>query len=577
MKIRAKFALIFVFTICLGATEGWAQSNVAGYVYWDENQNGILDKGETGVSDVCVSNGREVVQSGVDGSYRLPAYEDMVVFVIKPSGWMTSMGLNNIPRFSYVHKPGGSPPEIKRFRGVAPTGPLPDQIDFALYKVNEPDKFQVAVIGDPQVYNHQEIDYLKNSLVAEIQNSEALFCIVEGDSVGDDLSLFPRYLEEMGKMGLPVYYVPGNHDMNYEARSDNDSLDTFKSYVGATYYAFNYGKVHFVVLDAMEYPSRAAKGSYTGKIDKTQMEWLANDLAFVPMDHLVVLNMHIPLVSDINRMNAKHQVDNRQDVYELLKGRRAISLAGHTHTLARFLPGDELEGWGQPTPIEQTIVGAASGSWWSGDPDSSGVPSSYMRCGAPRGHMLFDFNQDHHSSKFRAHARPLEQQMHLSFFNQHFNSWFDAIAGDDTGDGIATFDYPDILSSSDLVSGSLVANIWSASKHAQVQCRFDDRQPVAAQWNMDLKDPLALAAQLYVSEGGLDSGSKDQGKEPSTATDNRGPLARYYWTVEGRSTHLWQCSLPSDLEPGTHTVSVKVENGYGKIFEQTKSFKVSDS
>jgi hypothetical protein len=42
----------------------------------------------------------------------------MVVFVVKPSGWMTPVDENNLPQFSYVHKPAGSPDEGDRTHRV---------------------------------------------------------------------------------------------------------------------------------------------------------------------------------------------------------------------------------------------------------------------------------------------------------------------------------------------------------------------------------------------------------------------------------------------------------------------------
>ncbi|WP_269435752.1 metallophosphoesterase family protein [Desulfosarcina ovata] len=228
---------------------------------------------------------------------------------------MTPLDANNLPQFSYVHKPAGSPDEIQTYRGLEPTGDLPESVDFPLYKTRNSRWFNAIVTGDTQVYNDREINYLRDSLVKSVKGADALFCIAEGDNVGDDLSLYPRYLEVMSQMGLPIYYVPGNHDLDYDATSDNDSFDTFKSYIGATYYAFNYGDVHFVVLDSVEYPSESTDGSYNGVISDEQMAWLANDLAFVPMDHLVVLNMHIPIVSDVDSTSTKHQVDNREALY----------------------------------------------------------------------------------------------------------------------------------------------------------------------------------------------------------------------------------------------------------------------
>jgi hypothetical protein len=288
------------------------------------------------------------------------------------------------------------------------------------------------------------------------------------------------------------------------------------------------------------------------------------------MDHLVVLNLHIPLVPDINRSSKKNQVENRKAIYNLLRGRRAVSLAGHTHTVARFLPGEELSGWQEPIPFEQIIVGAASGSWWSGNLDTAGVPASYMRCGAPRGHMIFDFDQNSYSGKYKAHARPKKQQMHLSFINESFSTWYKTITTENNRHENISSDHLNAITTDDLTTGSLVANIWAASRHAQVFCRFDDRQPIRAQWRTDLKDPYALTSQLCVRQS-----TSDNNDQSSYATDSVDSLPMYYWTVEDRSTHLWHCNLPQDLKPGLHSVTVNVEDSYGHIFKEVKLFRLS--
>jgi hypothetical protein len=310
------------------------------------------------------------------------------------------------------------------------------------------------------------------------------------------------------------------------------------------------------------------------------MEWFANDLAHVSKNKLIVLNMHIPIVSDVDRMSSQHQVDNREALYELLQGRKVVSLGGHTHTVSHFVPGDELEGWGQPTPIAQIIVGAACGSWWSGDFDEAGVPISYMRCGSPRGHMVFSFDKNKYKEIYKAHSKPYEKQMTLSFLTDDFRAWFDRITAGDTNATINDLEFRDVLPVEDLSTGLLVANIWGASMDDKVSCRFDDRKSVPAEWSFDMKDPYALPLQLYVLrgvpgfrlwdkmwDGGIFTGSQYGPGAPVT-------LDEWLWTTEGRSTHLYVCPIPSDLEPGVHTVTVTTKDIYGQKFEETKVFEV---
>ena len=306
----------------------------------------------------------------------------MTVFLSKPAGFTSPLNENNIPKFFYLHAPNGSPPEITKYPGISPTGELPSTVNFPLQREDNRKNFKAIITGDTQVYTHKEIEYLRDSFVKEVSGTDAAFVLCMGDNIGDHLDLYPRYLNVLSNIGKPIYLVPGNHDANLaDAPDPEHAYETFKAQFGPTYYSFNYGDVHFIVLNDIVYPSPLylPTRTYHGEIDAKQMEWLANDLKYVPEDDLIVLNMHIPVVSDIDRFAPKHNVANRQALYDLLSGRKVVSLGGHTHTLGHFQPGEEQEGWGQPTPIPQVIVGASCGSWWSGDLDNNGIPMAYQR------------------------------------------------------------------------------------------------------------------------------------------------------------------------------------------------------
>ena len=59
----------------------------AGYVFADKNGNGQRDPGERGIAGVPVSNGRDVVATGGDGSYRLAVEPETTLFISKPAGY----------------------------------------------------------------------------------------------------------------------------------------------------------------------------------------------------------------------------------------------------------------------------------------------------------------------------------------------------------------------------------------------------------------------------------------------------------------------------------------------------------
>ena len=68
----------------------------------------------------------------------------------------------------------------------------------------------------------------------------------------------------------------GNHDLNFEAKLDEHSDETFERIYGPAYYSYDYGKVHFIVLDNVDwYHDEARKRSaYRGAFGKRQLAFV---------------------------------------------------------------------------------------------------------------------------------------------------------------------------------------------------------------------------------------------------------------------------------------------------------------
>ena len=584
---KAGFILCAFFTVAFafgGMAVTSAAEEVSGVVYEDINRNGMFDDWEPGVPAVPVSNGKEVVLTNGDGEYVLPAYDEMTVFVTKPNGYQFPVNENNIPQFFYIHQPKGSPAEIQEFKGLDSTGPLPEKINFPLYKhIEESSKFRAVIFGDTQTYSESEINYLRDTIVEELSDHDTIsFAMTMGDNIGDKISLYPQYLSVMKNIGLPIYYVAGNHDVNYDANDDAHSLDTYKREVGPAYYSFNYGKVHFVVLDDVVYPSPkfTDKKLYHGEINGHQMEWLTNDLKYVPEDYLIVLNMHIPIVCYIDREADRHQVCNREALYALLKGRHVLSLAGHTHTIEHYQANEQLEEWGQATPFPQIIIGAVCGSWWSGDLDEDGIPVSYQRGGAPKGYMVFDFDNETYVEHYKAIGKPLDEQINVSLWTASFEKWLQQLYSWGNEDPKTRTEQPPVtlndlvdpnaVSQEELQTGLLIANVWDGTTDSVVTCQIDDREPVTMAKNTNIGDPhvLRLEAFVYRYVTGF-SMYRDRQYGPAAPQ----PLPVGLFTND--SYHIWSCKLPTDLELGVHRAKVRATNAFGDTFEEVQTFQVT--
>ena len=425
------------------ATGQSADAMARGTVFIDANRNSVLDAGETGLGGVLVSNGREVVATNDDGTYELPSYDDMNLFVTKPAGFATPVSEDLVPQFAYIHKVDGSPD--LRFGGIEPTGPLPAAINFPLIEDGSSGAFDCLVFGDAQPYTNREIGYVRETagnMLANRDNSNTECLIFAGDVMGDDLSLYPRFKEIIAVGGVPQYFVGGNHDIDFDAETDADSFDTFRREWGPEYYSFDIGNVHFVGLDNVRYPcngvdphpfcSADKSHTYNGVISQRQLDWLANDLALVPEDKLIVLTAHIPFVTFTDNTAAKHQTDNLNALYDIIGDRPALGLSGHTHTTENIEAGEHFEGWADntgtgPAKFHQIVTGGLSGSWWSGDLNDQGVPHGTQRLGSPRGYYQLDFNGSDYVDTYKTFHTDESEQLHASFNTPRFRKWADRL------------------------------------------------------------------------------------------------------------------------------------------------------
>lgn len=319
-----------------------------------------------------------------------------------------------VPQFFYVYKEGGTGYPL-RFGGLPDNGPAPEQVNFPLSRDGAAgQEFSCAILADPQTYNNEQLGWLRDGVFSDILEADYQpgDCMIQlGDVVGDDLGLLNRLLELAGATGLPQWLVLGNHDVDFDAKSNNEKADSWRNMYGPDYYAFEKGNVLFVVLDNVYYPCGEedyARGrlncaenmppTYNGRLTETQYKWLEGLISQTPPEKLIVLNTHIPLVSFAVATNGQHQTDELTRIYSIVEGREAVSFSGHTHTTENHAPGQVFEGWTENTGITKSqfrhiIAGAASGLWYQGDFNVFGVPMALQQMGAPMGYFHVDFKE----------------------------------------------------------------------------------------------------------------------------------------------------------------------------------------
>lgn len=518
---------------------------VSGIVFEDRSGTGRRQPDDPGIADVLVSNGREVTRTDRDGRYTLPIEDGSTIFVVQPAGWRVPANADNLPRFTYIHQPEGTPPErALRFRGVAPTGPLPASVDFALTRAEAPSAFDVILFTDPQPESAAELGYVRDTAIASVLDTRAAFGMTTGDIMFDDLALYPRYNRLIGRIGIPWWHIGGNHDLNFEAPDAKDSRETFKRVYGAPYYAFHHGQALFLMLDNVHYlgantGSADKGGRYEGRFGERQLAFVANLLRETPMDRLVVVAMHIPLRTDWAPNDPANNTIDGDRLLALLEGRPSLSVAGHTHTTEHHYLGAE-------GAHHHHVLTAVSGSWWSGPFDRRGIACADSRDGNPNGYHILSIDGVSYTTRFVAPAEP-ERAMRICLESQ-FHGRNPEVARDYTiqqllGSPIAA----ETAGATDLV-----VNVFDGGPKTTVTCRVGDRAPVAMR---RVRRPDPFVEQIYARNAAT--------KKP--------------WVKAEPSTHIWTLRLPSDLGPGTHRALVEVVDEYGRSHADAMLIEVVDA
>lgn len=325
---RYIISAVAAFTITVGASAA-SLINISGKV---------MSEGKP-VAGVHVTDGTQFVTTDKSGKYSMSSAEDAkYVYITLPDGYDVPMD-------------GGVP---VLYADIKPDAKGRYRHDFELQK-SERDmtKHVLFVMADPQVYFDPNLDEvekaaleMKNTMDSLYSGQEAVGIIV-GDIIGkfqQGERYFPWMIKNVAKCGFPYFYVVGNHDIEMDVPTNEQARKSFNRYFGPTYYSFNRGKVHYVVLDNVYWMGRY----YAGYITEQQLEWLKKDLSHVPAGSMVIVSMHIPCYSpearkqEWNKESYHRVVSNRQALFDILKPYNAHIMSGHEHYNENYILSDRL-------------------------------------------------------------------------------------------------------------------------------------------------------------------------------------------------------------------------------------------
>lgn len=323
---------------------------------------GTVSCNGTGLQGIVVTDGIHFCQTDRKGNYEMEADPASgFIYISSPAGYLVPVE-NSVPQFyQNLNKENRS-----------------GKIDFQLKKSTENESRHGFIAwADPQIKANEEVPLLReavNDLCSLLKSNKdiqfhGLGC---GDIVGDNPTLFDSTKLILSKTGIPFYQSMGNHDMKYYGRSNETATATYEKHFGPTYYSFNKGKIHYVVLNDVFYIGRDY--FYIGYLPEQQLAWLEKDLSFVPKGSTVVVAFHIPSALDekdiktFEYANISGSMTNKKALYEILKPYTAHLISGHLH-YSNNIPVS-------PTIFEHTLS-SVCGAWWQGGLAEDGTPKGY--------------------------------------------------------------------------------------------------------------------------------------------------------------------------------------------------------
>ncbi len=478
-------------------------------VWEDLNGDGQIDPGEKPLQGVKVSDGVQVAISDSRGEYRLPRIEGRTLFLIKPAGYNLAKRSNGLPDFwTHTHRAAG--PALK-YGGIAAQPETCASFGLIPQKKTTRRDLEVLLFADTQTKTTTDIGYYRRDIIEPlIGKHRARLGLTMGDVVHDDLSLYPALNAQTARLQVPWLHIAGNHDIDFDAAGDEDSLLSYRNIFGPDTFAWEEAQAVFIGLDDVIYlPGQ--KPAYIGGFREDQFLFLERYLPTLPKQKLLVLGVHIPLF-DAKPGEETFRRADRERLFGLLKGfPHLLLLSGHSHT-QRHVYHDRASGWHGAKPLHEYNVGAACGAFWSGAKDAAGIPDTTMSDGTPNGYAMLTVKRGgRYALAWHAARDPADAQIGLYA--------------------------PKLLRQGAYPAWGVYANVYMGERDTRVEYRVG-----AGGWQpmkrVQQPDPRLLAENV--------------------ADDAADSLRGYDRSPEATpSAHLWRGALPTDLGVGSHVVEVR--------------------
>lgn len=360
--------------------------------YCRHDSQGVVYCENKPLPNVVVSDGYNVVQTDEQGRYYIQSDKKSgFVFISVPGNYEVAIKDNNQPVFFY---------RLAKDDSV-------EQHDFELTATDNTNHVLLALADMHLANRNNDLSQFKLRFLPDLNTTvekyrsegKKVYGLTLGDMTWDqywysnryDLS---KYLITIKSVDLPIFNCTGNHDNNPYCADDWQAEQAYKDIIGPTYYSFNLGNAHYIVLDNIQYINTGAsqgtigKRNYNKKLTEDQLSWLKKDLATVTDKNApLFVAMHAQLYANPTSLPQKNTISMSGGstlVNYLKEFTNAHVITGHTHINYTIEPSNQL--------IEHNIAAVCATWWWTG---KNGYANNHIcKDGSPGGYKIFSINDN---------------------------------------------------------------------------------------------------------------------------------------------------------------------------------------
>ncbi|MDR1154761.1 MAG: calcineurin-like phosphoesterase C-terminal domain-containing protein [Bacteroidales bacterium] len=499
---------------------------------------GWVSCGSEPVAGVVVSDGHEVAVTDANGVYYLPSQKQTgFVFISTPGNYETD-SRDGIPQF---------------FRRLEAPAATVERKDFALTQVNN-DRHAVLAIADWHLANRTaDLAQFNNCLTdinGVIDSYRAAGVKVYGLTLGDmtwdtywysNHFALPEYLTQMKRVNTVFFNTMGNHDNNRYITDDRMAEQPFRDIIGPTWYSFNLGKIHYVVLDNIQYVNTGGaqgvigNGNYNDMVTAGQIAWLKKDLAKVqdksaPL--IVAMHIHLYNQPNVNNAAAVH-LDNGQELISCFDGFAGVHvLTGHLHLNYRVNASATL--------MEHNTAAVCATWWWTGNTGHAG--NHICKDGSVGGYAIWEMDGKNAEWYYKSIGYPRSYQFRTYDLNTIRITAAQYAPSANTAYAAKVPAYAGSYAGGNTANEALI-NVWGYDRDWRIEVKENETAlPVT---RVSVKDPLHIISY-----------------ECQRLNRNTDPTADF---VSGNSTHFFKVTASSAVS----TLNIKVTDRFGNVYTET--------